>query len=87
MTLRWDVGFSIIMSVGGCCTIVTFIWPCGSTLTSSWVSLYGSPMLGAFPRAFLHRIPPVDLDDPCAGAWTFGAGRWARSRAKNIIHI
>jgi hypothetical protein len=67
--------------------MVTLIRPCGRALTSSWVSSYGSPMLGAFPKAFPRRIPPEDLDDPWAGAWTLGAGRWAISRAKNIIHI
>jgi hypothetical protein len=67
--------------------MVTLIRPRGRALTSSWVSSYGSPMLGAFPKAFPCRIPPEDLDDPWAGAWTLGAGRWAISRAKNIIHL
>ena len=62
--------------------MVTLIRPRGRGMTSSWVLSCGSPMLGAFPRAFPRRMPPEDLDDPWAGAGTLGAGRWARSRAK-----
>ena len=79
MTFRCEVGFSIIISEGGYCTIVMLTQPWERGTTFWGTSLKGSLILKAFPRACPHKIPPVECEDPLAGAFLLSGARLERS--------